>query len=69
MDTDTAARLDAIDAKIAGLQQQIDEVWTRLIFERIRDVNDQLVLLRGMLRDVPAEPGVPLDEPVVSKHP
>ena len=60
----TNEQLTALEARVSALENDVDQIWKRMIMGKLDEVNGHLAVIRGLLGDVPAEPGVTLDQPV-----
>lgn len=64
----TNEQLTALEARVTALENDVDQMWKRMIMGKLDEANGHLAVIRGLLGDEPAEPGPALDEPVVGEQ-
>ncbi len=60
----TNEQLTALEARVTALENDVDQIWKRMILDKISETNEHLAALRRLLGDEPAESGPALGEPV-----
>lgn len=60
--------ISALERRVTDLEGENDQLWMRLIMDKIGETNGHLAVIRGLLGDVPAQSLEPLDQPVALKQ-